>query len=85
MLFTRLLHYFHTYICSAVLQVSSQDPGCAPLHLSARCQCSGSLTRVSLDYHCCPASPATELSNVQVVISLEDSATDVHCQPPGVW
>ncbi|MGH0174696.1 UNVERIFIED_CONTAM: hypothetical protein FKN15_068471 [Acipenser sinensis] len=66
-------------------QVSSQDPGCAPLHLSARCQCSGSLTRVSLDYHCCPASPATELSNVQVVISLEDSATDVHCQPPGVW
>ncbi|MBN3275200.1 FCHO1 protein, partial [Polyodon spathula] len=66
-------------------QVSSQDPGLAPLHLSARCQCSGSHTRVSLDYHCYPASPATELSNVQVVISLEDSATDVHCQPPGVW
>uniref|UniRef100_A0A7N6AQA4 F-BAR domain only protein 1 n=1 Tax=Anabas testudineus TaxID=64144 RepID=A0A7N6AQA4_ANATE len=32
-------------------QVSSQDPGRAPLLLSAECQRSGTVTRVSLDYH----------------------------------
>ncbi|MBN3306514.1 FCHO1 protein, partial [Amia calva] len=67
-------------------QVSSQDPGCAPLLLSAECQSSGTVTRVSLDYHCCPATAtASQLSSVQVVLPLEDSATDVQCQPPGVW
>uniref|UniRef100_A0A3P9CU90 FCH and mu domain containing endocytic adaptor 1 n=1 Tax=Maylandia zebra TaxID=106582 RepID=A0A3P9CU90_9CICH len=33
-------------------QVSSQDLGRAPLLLSAECQRSGTVTRVSLDYHC---------------------------------
>ncbi|XP_015220917.2 f-BAR domain only protein 1 isoform X4 [Lepisosteus oculatus] len=67
-------------------QVSSQDPGCAPLLLSAECQRSGTVTRVSLDYHCCPATaPASQLSGVQVVLPLEETASDVQCQPPGVW
>ncbi|XP_051790642.1 F-BAR domain only protein 1 [Erpetoichthys calabaricus] len=66
-------------------QVSSQDPRCAPLRLSAQCMRSGSVTRVSLDYHYCPSSSSTELSNVQVVIPLEESAMDVQCQPAGVW
>uniref|UniRef100_A0A8D3DMR9 FCH and mu domain containing endocytic adaptor 1 n=1 Tax=Scophthalmus maximus TaxID=52904 RepID=A0A8D3DMR9_SCOMX len=50
-------------------QVSSQDPGRAPLLLSAECQRSGTVTRVSLDYHCCPATaPSTQLTAVQVLL-----------------
>uniref|UniRef100_A0A3Q2D6X5 FCH and mu domain containing endocytic adaptor 1 n=1 Tax=Cyprinodon variegatus TaxID=28743 RepID=A0A3Q2D6X5_CYPVA len=64
-------------------QVSSQDPGRAPLLLSAECQRSGTVTRVSLDYHCCPATaPSTQLTSVQVLMPLDHSATDVQCQPP---
>ncbi|KAJ8418977.1 hypothetical protein AAFF_G00004760 [Aldrovandia affinis] len=67
-------------------QVSSQDPGCAPLLLSAECQRSGTVTRVSLDYHCCPATaPAAQLSAVQVLLPLDHTATDPQCQPPASW
>ncbi|XP_038138307.1 F-BAR domain only protein 1 [Cyprinodon tularosa] len=67
-------------------QVSSQDPGRAPLLLSAECQRSGTVTRVSLDYHCCPATaPSTQLTSVQVLMPLDHSATDVQCQPPASW
>ncbi|KAM4739090.1 f-BAR domain only protein 1 isoform 2-T2 [Anableps anableps] len=67
-------------------QVSSQDPGRAPLLLSAECQRSGTVTRVSLDYHCCPATaPSTQLTAVQVLLPLDHAATDVQCQPPASW
>ncbi|KAJ8389606.1 hypothetical protein AAFF_G00118430 [Aldrovandia affinis] len=67
-------------------QVSSQDPGSAPLLLSAECQRSGTVTRVSLDYHCCPATaPAAQLTNVQVLMALDHTATDLQCQPPATW
>ncbi|KAM9475224.1 f-BAR domain only protein 1 isoform 2-T2 [Clarias gariepinus] len=67
-------------------QVSSQDPARAPLLLSAECQRSGTVTRVALDYHCCPATaPATQLTAVQVLLPLEPSATDLQCQPPATW
>uniref|UniRef100_A0A672ZKH1 F-BAR domain only protein 1-like n=1 Tax=Sphaeramia orbicularis TaxID=375764 RepID=A0A672ZKH1_9TELE len=66
-------------------QVSSQDPGRAPLLLSAECQRSGTVTRVSLDYHCCPATaPSTQLTAVQVLLPLDHTATDLQCQPPAV-
>uniref|UniRef100_A0A7N6BFT2 MHD domain-containing protein n=1 Tax=Anabas testudineus TaxID=64144 RepID=A0A7N6BFT2_ANATE len=67
-------------------QVSSQDPGRAPLLLSAECQRSGTVTRVSLDYHCCPATaPSTQLTTVQVLLPLDHTATDLQCQPPASW
>ncbi|XP_037553771.1 F-BAR domain only protein 1 [Nematolebias whitei] len=67
-------------------QASSQDPGRAPLLLSAECQRSGTVTRVSLDYHCCPATaPSTQLTAVQVLLPLDHSATDLQCQPPASW
>uniref|UniRef100_A0A3P8YEB4 F-BAR domain only protein 1 n=1 Tax=Esox lucius TaxID=8010 RepID=A0A3P8YEB4_ESOLU len=67
-------------------QVSSQDPGRAPLLLSAECQRSGTVTRVSLDYHCCPATaPSTQLTAVQVLLPLDHTATDLQCQPPATW
>ncbi|KAI5610456.1 F-BAR domain only protein 1 isoform X1, partial [Silurus asotus] len=67
-------------------QVSSQDPARAPLLLSAECQRSGTVTRVALDYHCCPATaPATQLTAVQVLLPLEPTATDLQCQPPATW
>ncbi|XP_017275855.1 F-BAR domain only protein 1 [Kryptolebias marmoratus] len=67
-------------------QTSSQDPGRAPLLLSAECQRSGTVTRVSLDYHCCPATaPSTQLTAVQVLLPLDHSATDLQCQPPASW
>ncbi|XP_072295182.1 f-BAR domain only protein 1 [Eucyclogobius newberryi] len=67
-------------------QVSSQDPGRAPLLLSAECQRSGTVTRVSLDYHCCPATaPSTQLAAVQVLLPLDHAATDLQCQPPASW
>ncbi|XP_024134402.1 F-BAR domain only protein 1 [Oryzias melastigma] len=67
-------------------QVSSQDPGRAPLLLSAECQRSGTVTRVSLDYHCCPATaPSTQLTSVQVLLPLDHTATDVQYQPPASW
>lgn len=67
-------------------QLSSQDPGRAPLLLSAECQRSGTVTRVSLDYHCCPATaPSTQLTAVQVLLPLDHMATDLQCQPPASW
>ncbi|XP_029105227.1 F-BAR domain only protein 1-like [Scleropages formosus] len=67
-------------------QLSSQDPGCAPLLLSAECQRSGTVTRVSLDYHCCPVTaPSAQLTNVQVLLPLDHTATDLQCQPPAAW
>ncbi|KAM6962728.1 f-BAR domain only protein 1 [Aplochiton taeniatus] len=67
-------------------QVSSQDPGRAPLLLSAECQRSGTVTRVALDYHCCPATaPSTQLTAVQVLLPLDHNATDLQCQPPASW
>uniref|UniRef100_A0AAZ3RR53 F-BAR domain only protein 1 n=1 Tax=Oncorhynchus tshawytscha TaxID=74940 RepID=A0AAZ3RR53_ONCTS len=67
-------------------QVSSQDPGRAPLLLSAECQRSGTVTRVSLDYHCCPATaPSTQLTAVQVLLPLDHTATDLQCHPPACW
>ncbi|KAG7488139.1 hypothetical protein MATL_G00030460 [Megalops atlanticus] len=67
-------------------QVSSQDPACAPLLLSAECQRSGTVTRVSLDYRCCPsAAPAAQLTAVQVLLPLDRTATDPQCQPPASW
>uniref|UniRef100_H3DL95 FCH and mu domain containing endocytic adaptor 1 n=1 Tax=Tetraodon nigroviridis TaxID=99883 RepID=H3DL95_TETNG len=67
-------------------QLSSQDPGRAPLLLSAECQRSGTVTRVSLDYHCCPATaPSTQLTAVQVLLPLDHTATDLQCQPPASW
>ncbi|KAJ8274626.1 hypothetical protein COCON_G00092510 [Conger conger] len=67
-------------------QFSSQDPGSAPLLLSAECQRSGTVTRVSLDYHCCPATaPATQLTGVQVMMALDHTATDLQCQPSASW
>ncbi|XP_026178744.1 f-BAR domain only protein 1 [Mastacembelus armatus] len=67
-------------------QVSSQDPARAPLLLSAECQRSGTVTRVSLDYHCCPATaPSTQLTAVQVLLPLDHTATDLQCQPPASW
>ncbi|MCI4380543.1 hypothetical protein PGIGA_G00241190 [Pangasianodon gigas] len=67
-------------------QVSSQDPARAPLLLSAECQRSGTVTRVALDYHCCPATaPATQLTAVQVLLPLDPTATDLQCQPPATW
>lgn len=67
-------------------QVSSQDPGRAPLLLSAECQRSGTVTRVSLDYHCCPATaPSTQLTAVQVLLPLDHTATDLQCHPPASW
>uniref|UniRef100_A0A3Q4IAA5 FCH and mu domain containing endocytic adaptor 1 n=1 Tax=Neolamprologus brichardi TaxID=32507 RepID=A0A3Q4IAA5_NEOBR len=67
-------------------QASSQDPGRAPLLLSAECQRSGTVTRVSLDYHCCPATaPSTQLTAVQVLLPLDHTATDLQCQPPASW
>uniref|UniRef100_A0A3B5Q4Z0 FCH and mu domain containing endocytic adaptor 1 n=2 Tax=Xiphophorus maculatus TaxID=8083 RepID=A0A3B5Q4Z0_XIPMA len=77
-----------SYYNIAVLkyQVSSQDPGRAPLLLSAECQRSGTVTRVSLDYHCCPATaPSTQLTAVQVLLPLDHTATDLQCQPPASW
>lgn len=67
-------------------QLSSQDPARAPLLLSAECQRSGTVTRVSLDYHCCPATaPSTQLTSVQVLLPLDHTATDLQCQPPASW
>ncbi|XP_066499583.1 f-BAR domain only protein 1 [Hoplias malabaricus] len=67
-------------------QLSSQDPARAPLLLSAECQRSGTVTRVSLDYHCCPATaPATQLTAVQIILPLDHTATDLQCQPPASW
>ncbi|XP_060788516.1 f-BAR domain only protein 1 isoform X2 [Neoarius graeffei] len=67
-------------------QVSSQDPARAPLLLSAECQRSGTVTRVALDYHCCPVTaPATQLTAVQVLLPLDPTATDLQCQPPATW
>ncbi|KAM9796784.1 f-BAR domain only protein 1 [Syngnathus typhle] len=67
-------------------QVSSQDPARAPLLLSAECQRSGTVTRVSLDYHCCPVTaPSTQLTAVQVLLQLDHAAADLQCQPPASW
>ncbi|XP_061680036.1 f-BAR domain only protein 1 [Syngnathoides biaculeatus] len=67
-------------------QVSSQDPARAPLLLSAECQRSGTVTRVSLDYHCCPVTaPSTQLTAVQVLLQLDHTAADLQCQPPASW
>uniref|UniRef100_A0A3Q3K5A9 MHD domain-containing protein n=1 Tax=Monopterus albus TaxID=43700 RepID=A0A3Q3K5A9_MONAL len=62
-------------------QVLSQDPAQAPLLLSAE-----TVTRVSLDYHCCPATaPSTQLTAVQVLLPLDHTARDLQCQPPASW
>ncbi|XP_061884311.1 F-BAR domain only protein 1-like isoform X1 [Entelurus aequoreus] len=67
-------------------QVSSQDPARAPLLLSAECQRSGTVTRVSLDYHCCPVTaPSTQLTAVQVLLQLDHTVADLQCQPPASW
>ncbi|XP_061093920.1 f-BAR domain only protein 1 isoform X1 [Conger conger] len=67
-------------------QVSSQDSGCAPVLCSAECQRSGTVTRVSLEYSRSPAvAPGADLSNVQVLLPLQPSATDPQCQPPASW
>ncbi|XP_037105962.1 F-BAR domain only protein 1 [Syngnathus acus] len=67
-------------------QVSSQDPARAPLLLSGECQRSGTVTRVSLDYHCCPVTaPSTQLTAVQVLLQLDHTAADLQCQPPASW
>uniref|UniRef100_A0A3Q2XMC1 F-BAR domain only protein 1-like n=1 Tax=Hippocampus comes TaxID=109280 RepID=A0A3Q2XMC1_HIPCM len=67
-------------------QMSSQDPARAPLLLSAECQRSGTVTRVSLDYHCCPVTaPFTQLTAVQVLLQLDHTAADLQCQPPASW
>ncbi|TRY98423.1 hypothetical protein DNTS_017968, partial [Danionella cerebrum] len=67
-------------------QASSQDPARAPLLLSAECQRSGTVSRVSLNYHCCPATaPATQLTSVQVLLPLDHNATDLQCQPAASW
>uniref|UniRef100_A0A8C6LQ59 FCH and mu domain containing endocytic adaptor 1 n=1 Tax=Nothobranchius furzeri TaxID=105023 RepID=A0A8C6LQ59_NOTFU len=56
-----------------------------PLNLT-ECQQSGMVTRVSLDYHCCPATaPSTQLTAVQVLLPLDHNATDLQCQPPASW
>uniref|UniRef100_A0A8C9W5M1 F-BAR domain only protein 1-like n=1 Tax=Scleropages formosus TaxID=113540 RepID=A0A8C9W5M1_SCLFO len=65
-------------------QVSSQDPGHAPMLLCAECQRSGTVTRVSLDYRWCPAmAPDAQLTSTQVLLPLDHTASDVQCQPPG--
>ncbi|KPP77351.1 FCH domain only protein 1-like, partial [Scleropages formosus] len=67
-------------------QVSSQDPGHAPMLLCAECQRSGTVTRVSLDYRWCPAmAPDAQLTSTQVLLPLDHTASDVQCQPPGAW
>uniref|UniRef100_A0A8C7JKC8 F-BAR domain only protein 1 n=1 Tax=Oncorhynchus kisutch TaxID=8019 RepID=A0A8C7JKC8_ONCKI len=56
------------------------------LKLHKKCQRSGTVTRVALDYHCCPATaPSTQLTAVQVLLPLDHTATDLQCQPPASW
>ncbi|KAJ8278569.1 hypothetical protein GJAV_G00089010 [Gymnothorax javanicus] len=68
-------------------QLSSEDPSCAPVLLSAECLRSGTVSRISLDYRWNPALPAmgAELSSMQVLLPLDRSATDPQCQPPASW
>uniref|UniRef100_A0A3P8WGV4 FCH and mu domain containing endocytic adaptor 1 n=1 Tax=Cynoglossus semilaevis TaxID=244447 RepID=A0A3P8WGV4_CYNSE len=72
-----------SYYNIGLIKYQVSDPGRAPLLLSAECQRSGTVTRVSLDYHCCPATaPSTQLTAVQVLLPLDHTATDLQCQPP---
>ncbi|KAL4634754.1 F-BAR domain only protein 1-like [Arapaima gigas] len=67
-------------------QVTSQDPGHAPLLLCGECQRSGTVTRVSLDYRwCLAAAPEAQVTSTQVLLPLDHTASDVQCQPPAAW
>uniref|UniRef100_A0A672JGU9 F-BAR domain only protein 1-like n=1 Tax=Salarias fasciatus TaxID=181472 RepID=A0A672JGU9_SALFA len=74
-----------SYYNVGVLKYQVMSVNTASLLVSS-CQRSGTVTRVSLDYHCCPATaPSTQLTAVQVLLPLDHTATDLQCQPPASW
>ncbi|KAJ8417016.1 hypothetical protein AAFF_G00282430 [Aldrovandia affinis] len=83
---TLLKYQISAPTCSSSVEIYRCPPrtrAVPPLLLSAECQRSGTVTHVSLDYHCCLATaPATQHTNVQVLMALDHTATDLQCQPP---
>ncbi|KAJ7308159.1 hypothetical protein JRQ81_008674 [Phrynocephalus forsythii] len=68
-------------------QYSKQGPAWAPLQLSVSWECSPAATRVCVDYSYNGAalSSAAALSNVQILLPIEEPATNVQPQPKACW
>ncbi|XP_039766275.1 F-BAR domain only protein 1 isoform X2 [Ornithorhynchus anatinus] len=68
-------------------QFSRPGAGATPLQLSACWECGPALTQVSVEYSYCPGTaplPAP-LTNVQVLLPVEEPVTNVRLQPAASW
>ncbi|XP_078010300.1 F-BAR domain only protein 1 isoform X4 [Phascolarctos cinereus] len=78
-----------SYYNVVLLRYKFSRPGAhsAPLQLSAHWQCGRTLTQVSVEYSYCPRAMAlpTRLSNVQILLPVEEPVTNVRLQPAASW
>nr|XP_037848111.1 F-BAR domain only protein 1 isoform X2 [Chlorocebus sabaeus] len=68
-------------------QFSRPGPQSVPLQLSAHWQCGATLTQVSVEYGYRPGATAvpTPLTNVQILLPVGESVTNVRLQPAATW
>ncbi|XP_036597880.1 F-BAR domain only protein 1 isoform X2 [Trichosurus vulpecula] len=78
-----------SYYNVVLLRYKFSKPGvqAAPLQLSAHWQCGRALTQVSVEYSYCPSAMAlpTPLTNVQILLPVEEPVTNVRLQPAASW
>uniref|UniRef100_A0A5F8H280 FCH and mu domain containing endocytic adaptor 1 n=1 Tax=Monodelphis domestica TaxID=13616 RepID=A0A5F8H280_MONDO len=74
-----------SYYNVVLLRYQFSKPGAqaAPLQLSARWQCGRAQTQVSVEYSYCPSAMAlpSPLTNVQILLPVEEPVTNVRLQP----
>lgn len=68
-------------------QYSRQGPEWAPLQLSVSWECGSEATRVSVDYryNASALASAVALTNVQVLLPIEEPVANVQPQPKACW
>ncbi|XP_072457794.1 F-BAR domain only protein 1 isoform X2 [Notamacropus eugenii] len=78
-----------SYYNVVLLRYKFSKPGVqsAPLQLSAHWQCGRALTQVSVEYSYCPSAMAlpAPLTNVQILLPVEEPVTNVRLQPAASW
>ncbi|XP_056678086.1 F-BAR domain only protein 1 [Monodelphis domestica] len=78
-----------SYYNVVLLRYQFSKPGAqaAPLQLSARWQCGRAQTQVSVEYSYCPSAMAlpSPLTNVQILLPVEEPVTNVRLQPAASW
>uniref|UniRef100_A0A5F8GKI9 FCH and mu domain containing endocytic adaptor 1 n=1 Tax=Monodelphis domestica TaxID=13616 RepID=A0A5F8GKI9_MONDO len=77
-----------SYYNVVLLRYQFSKPGAqaAPLQLSARWQCGRAQTQVSVEYSYCPSAMAlpSPLTNVQILLPVEEPVTNVRLQPAAI-